>query len=132
MYPQLGVSTDIYSVYALSLGIYPDATTSGFYINIASGTYQTWTNQLTVSWFAWNGTGTNCLSNADQVVCNGHGFCPDDSDVAPNPDDGNYTACECDDNWLGTPGCTECADMFAGSSCVQCDGYYSNATTGVR
>ncbi|GMH75673.1 hypothetical protein TL16_g06837 [Triparma laevis f. inornata] len=105
-------------VFALSLGIDTGESTDGFYFQVASGLKDSWDFNLKMAWFAWDGTGTNCLSNEDQVICNGHGFCPDKQN-----NNANKTPCECDANWAGM-GCTECSYKYATDKCTACDGYY--------
>ncbi len=110
---------DYLDMYALSLGINTLDTTSSFFATIASIAPDShgWDNKLSVIWFAWNGTGTQCPVNSDSVICNGHGVCPDDSS----------DMCECDAKWAGS-GCDQCATGFATSKCTACDG--SVGTTG--
>ncbi|GMH86855.1 hypothetical protein TrST_g12250 [Triparma strigata] len=118
VYLDTPVTSNWNQVFALSLGIDTGASKEGFYFQVASGLKDSWDFNLKMAWFAWDGTGTNCLSNEDQVICNGHGFCPDNQDY-----NANKTKCECDANWSGY-GCTECSPKYATEKCTACDGYF--------
>jgi serine/threonine protein kinase len=113
---------DYLQVYGLSLGINAVDTSKSFYADIYASDEMNITPQLSVAWFAWNGTGTNCPKNKDGVVCSGHGVCPDSPE-------GVTAVCACDGGFKGD-GCTFCREDFAGATCSVCDGAKTNPDTG--
>jgi len=71
---------DYLQVFGLSLGINPGDTSQSFFADVYSANGEDISPKLSLAWFAWNGTGTNCPKDKDGVVCGGHGVCPDGGD----------------------------------------------------
>ena len=111
------------NVFGVSVGINTVQTQKSFFPSLQLISDKRWKDNLSLAWFAWNGTGVYCESTGD-VLCNGHGVCPGGgSDESLRP-------CICDDHWVGS-GCTECAPSFATTKCKPCDGYVEFDGNGV-
>lgn len=106
---------DTLQVYGLSLGINSVVTTASFYADLKSCDGEDLKPSLSLAWFAWNGTGTNCPKTNGQI-CAGHGVCPDSSS------DDAVQACQCAGHYNGT-GCDSCDVDYATKDCTVCDGF---------